>query len=58
LFLNNKKTKKKMIKNNTDLKDYKDPSLNIVATLLLTKKILKSEGKIFSNVIVNIFYRS
>jgi len=47
-----------MIKNNTDLKDYKDPSLNIVATLLLTKKIIKSEGKIFSNVIVNIFYRS
>lgn len=35
---------------------YKDPSLNIIATLLLTKKVIKYNNKLLKNVICNIYY--
>jgi hypothetical protein len=35
---------------------YKDPSLNIIATLLLTKKVIKVNGKLLKNVISNIYF--
>jgi len=44
--------------NNKITNKFKDSSLNIVATLLLTKKIIKNKNKIFSNIISNIYYIS